>query len=252
MRQKEPEFYALEYVTITKEPRTGLVLAMGGADEVADILQREGGFLSAPGPRGPYHRLPLGLPVEQQRLKATAASHALLAAGYRVHLDPALNALTTPDGDRDAALRYLAHLAERAAGAKTSSQVADVLTEICAPETGLLTLTREVVVRAYLAAVEAQPASPTADPDPIARLTDIADSLTRATQVVGHVRDHAANHSTPVPGEPRTTPNSPAHQHADQTAAGDCQVPALPAQLRPDRPRPHVPAGGRPAGGRPR
>ncbi|MGZ2361552.1 hypothetical protein LRE75_33555 [Streptomyces sp. 372A] len=169
-----------------------------------------------------------------------------------MHLDPVLNALATPDGDRDAALRYLAQLAERAAGAKTSSQVADVLTEICVPKSGLLTLTREVIVRAHLAAAEAQPATPTVEPDPIARLTDIADSLTRATHVVGHVRDHAASHSTPVPGETRTTPNSPAHQHADQTAAGDCQVPAPPAHLRPDRPRPHVPAGRRPAGGRPR
>ncbi|BDH07220.1 hypothetical protein [Streptomyces seoulensis] len=86
----EPDFWVLEYVTITKDPRTELVVAIGGTEKAADILQRTGGFLSWAGPRGDYHRLPHGLPAEQQRLKATAASHALLAAGFSVHLDPAL------------------------------------------------------------------------------------------------------------------------------------------------------------------
>ncbi|MFD5256836.1 hypothetical protein ACFWM5_28890 [Streptomyces bobili] len=86
-------------------------MAIGRTEQAADILQRTGGFLSAPRPRGDYHRLPHGLPIEQQRLKATTASHALLAAGHSVHLDPTLNMLATPDGKRDAALRYLTQLA---------------------------------------------------------------------------------------------------------------------------------------------
>ncbi|MEU4007249.1 hypothetical protein AB0H30_01965 [Streptomyces pseudogriseolus] len=102
MKQTEPDFWVLEYVTITKDPRTDLVVAIGGTDKAADILQRTGGFLSAPGPRGDYHRLPHGLPVEQQRRKATAASHALLAAGHSVRLDPTLNMLVAPDGEREA------------------------------------------------------------------------------------------------------------------------------------------------------
>ncbi|WP_258198751.1 hypothetical protein [Streptomyces sp. A244] len=133
MKQTEPDFWVLEYVTITKDPRTDLVVAIGGTDKAADILQRTGGFLSAPGPRGDYHRLPHGLPIEQQRRKATAASHALLAAGHSVHLDPTLNMHVAPDGEREAALRYLAGLAERAAAATTSSEVAEVLTEVAAP-----------------------------------------------------------------------------------------------------------------------
>ncbi|MER7932935.1 MULTISPECIES: hypothetical protein [unclassified Streptomyces] len=98
MTHTEPDFWVLEYVTITKEPRTGLVVAVGGTEQAADILQRTGGSLSAPGPRGDYHRLPHGLPVQEQRLKATAASHALHAAGHSVHLNPALNMLVVPDG----------------------------------------------------------------------------------------------------------------------------------------------------------
>ncbi|MEU9288342.1 hypothetical protein AB0D57_27485 [Streptomyces sp. NPDC048275] len=101
MRQTEPDFWVLEYVTITKDPRSGLVVAIGGTEKAADILQRTGGFLSAAGPRGDYHRLPHDLPVEQQRLKAATASHTLLAAGHSVHLDPALNALATPDGEHE-------------------------------------------------------------------------------------------------------------------------------------------------------
>lgn len=147
MNQTKPDFWVLEYVTITKDPRTGLVVAIGGTEQAADILQRAGGFVTVPGPRGGYHRLLHGLPIEQQRLKATPASHALLAAGHSVHLDSALNMLATPDGDRDAALRYLTRLAERASAAETSSAVAEVLTEVAAPVHGLLPLTREVIVR---------------------------------------------------------------------------------------------------------
>lgn len=122
MNQTKPEFWVLEYVTITKDPRTDLVVAIGGTEKAAGILQRTGSFLSVPGPRGDYHRLPHGLPVEQQRSKATTASHALLAAGHSVNLDPALNALAAPDGAHDAALRYRAQLAERASAVRTTVQ----------------------------------------------------------------------------------------------------------------------------------
>lgn len=128
-RQREPDFLVLDYVTITQDRRTGLVVAIGGTQQAADILQRCG-FLDAPGPRGDYHRLPHGLPFEQQCLKATAASHGLLAAGHSVHLDAALNVLSSPDGDRLAAQRYLAQLAERAGRATDDREVAEVLTEI--------------------------------------------------------------------------------------------------------------------------
>ncbi|MFI5751079.1 hypothetical protein ACIBBE_35415 [Streptomyces sp. NPDC051644] len=209
MKQTEPDFWVLEYVTITKDPRTDLVVAMGGTEKAADILQRTGGFLSTAGPRGDYHRLPYGLPVEQQRLKAATASHALLAAGHSVHLDPALNALATPDGAHEAALRYLAQLAERVAAAETSSEVADVLTEIAAPVNGLLPLTREVVVRAWIAASDLQGASPGEEPEPIARLGDTASSMSQAARLILHARNHAARAprtAAPAPSTRSTRP----------------------------------------------
>ncbi|WP_234328279.1 hypothetical protein [Streptomyces sp. NRRL S-37] len=52
MNQTEPDFWVLEYVTITKDPRTGLVVAIGGTEQAADILQRAGGFVTAPGLAG--------------------------------------------------------------------------------------------------------------------------------------------------------------------------------------------------------
>ncbi|MET8658686.1 hypothetical protein [Streptomyces griseus] len=207
MKQHEPDFLALEYVTITKDPRTGLVVAIGGTEQAAGILQHSGGFLS--GART-YHRLPHGLPFEQQRLKATTAAHALLAAGHSVHLDPALNMLATPDGDRDAALRYLGHLAERVAAAETGSQVAEVLTEIAAPANGLLPLTRQVVVRAAVAARALEGTSSSDEPDPIDRLLEITHSMSRAAQAILHARNHAARAPQKAPVPPPGTPQPPA------------------------------------------
>ncbi|MEV5244423.1 hypothetical protein [Streptomyces werraensis] len=209
MRQGEPDFLVLEYVTITKDPRTGLVVAIGGTERAADILQRTGGFLTAPGPRGEYHRLPHGLPVEQQRLKATAASHALLCAGHSVHLDPALNALTAPNGERDAALRYLAQLAERASGAESGTEVAEVLTEIAGPASGLLPLARDVVVRAWIA-LSHDPDAESAGSDPVAELGNTADALSRAAHRILLARNHAAR--APERSTATTTPPSPAKQ----------------------------------------
>lgn len=202
MNRTEPDFWVAEYVTITKDPRTGLVVAIGGTEQTADILQRTGGFLSAPGPRGDYHRLPHSLPIEQQRLKATTASHALLAAGHSVHLDPTLNMLTTPDGERDAALRYLSRLAERASAAENSSAVGEILTEVAAPVHGLLPLTREVIVRAWIAASDLQGAAPGEEPEPIARLSSTASYLSEAARVILHARNHAARPVQP----PATAP----------------------------------------------
>ncbi|WP_282698154.1 hypothetical protein [Streptomyces sp. CC208A] len=110
----EPEFLLPHYVTITRDPRTQLVLAVGGDQRAAGILQTTGGFTRHPGPSTYYHRLPVTMPVEQQRLGTTTASYALLAAGYSTFLDPSLNVLATQDGDREAAHRHLTYLAELA------------------------------------------------------------------------------------------------------------------------------------------
>ncbi|MFE2063049.1 hypothetical protein ACFXDH_11665 [Streptomyces sp. NPDC059467] len=62
MKQKEPDFWVLEYITITKDPRTNLVVAIGGNEQAADILQRTDGFLSAPGPPGTITGFPTACP----------------------------------------------------------------------------------------------------------------------------------------------------------------------------------------------
>ncbi|MCX5303159.1 hypothetical protein OG304_06790 [Streptomyces sp. NBC_00160] len=58
--------------------------------------------------------------------------------GVGVYLDPALNVLATPDGDRAAAHRYLDQLSERARSAATDRGVAEVLSEVAATHDGLL------------------------------------------------------------------------------------------------------------------
>lgn len=205
MTHGEPDFRVLEYITLTKDPRTGLVVAIGGTGQVADILQHSG-FLDADGPRGPYHRLPHGLPVREQRLKTTAASHALMSAGHSVYLDPALNAFDTADGDRDVALRYLTELAERAADATSDTEVAEVLTAVAAPTTGLLPLVREVVVRAWIT-LSHEADSAGAEPEPVAQLGDTTEALARAANRILFARNHAAR--APEQPAPTKTPPGP-------------------------------------------
>ncbi|EST31641.1 hypothetical protein [Streptomyces niveus] len=205
MNHEEPVFRVLEYVTLTKDPRTGLVVAIGGTKQVADILQRSG-FLDTDGPRGPYHRLPHGLPFQEQRLKATAASHALMSVGHSVHLDPALNVLAAPDGDQEAALRYLAGLAERASDATSSREVAEVLTAVAAPTTGLLPLVREVVLAAWITLTPEADTAGT-EPEPVAQLADSTEVLLRTAHRILLARNHAARApERTAPGTTRTTP----------------------------------------------
>ncbi|MFE9905036.1 hypothetical protein [Streptomyces achromogenes] len=191
MKHAEPDFHVLDYVTITKDTRTGLVLALGGADQAAGILQRAG-FLDAPGPRGTYHRLPHHLPVQEQRRRATAASQALLAAGYSVHLDPFLNGLAVADGDREAALRYLVQLSQRAGDASDAQEQAALLTEIAGAGEGLLPLIRQAV-----AVMCVGPLADGADPQPVRQLMNTVDALSRAADQILRLRNDIAR--TPAP-----------------------------------------------------
>ncbi|WP_326812285.1 hypothetical protein OIE62_07675 [Streptomyces scopuliridis] len=123
MKQKEPHSTVLEYITIIKDPRTQLVIALGSGPQAAGILQTTGHSVPAPGPRGKYHRQPHTLPVQQQRQGATTAAHALLLAGFSVHLDPTLNTLAFPDTDRAATHRYLTRLTEQSSAATSERDV---------------------------------------------------------------------------------------------------------------------------------
>ncbi|MFF4256611.1 hypothetical protein ACFY1L_36040 [Streptomyces sp. NPDC001663] len=211
MTPGEPDFAVREYITITKDSRTGLVIALGGTQEAAGILQRNG-FLDAPGPRGEYHRLPHHLSIEEERGKATAASHALLGAGYSVHLDPALNAFDAPDGEREAARRYLAQLSRRALDARSGAEAAAVLTEIAEPDAGLLTLLREAVVGTFISWSHVLRAAG-ADPEPAARLGETAHALARTADSILLARNHAAR-TGHRPAPTTTTPSAAARPSA--------------------------------------
>lgn len=63
MKQPEPDFWVLEYVTITKDPRTDLVVAIGGTETAADILQRtRADFSPLPGLAGTITGFPTACP----------------------------------------------------------------------------------------------------------------------------------------------------------------------------------------------
>ena len=76
----EPPFVVLDYVTIPRDSKTQLVVAVGGDERAKGILQTVGSFISAAGPRGPYQRQPHSMPVEQQRQGARTSAPALPTA----------------------------------------------------------------------------------------------------------------------------------------------------------------------------
>jgi hypothetical protein len=206
----EPTFFVLDYITITRDVRTKLVVAVGGDERAAGILQTTGRFLPAPGPRGDYHRQPADLPAEDQRRGATAAAHALLLAGFGVHLDPALNTLLPPDGDRQAVLRHLAQLSERAASATCDREVAHVLTELIAPDKGLLSRITGVLATAGVVWHQRKDAAGE-DPGLSERLMTAADALCRHSRQIEQIRNEAAaspsrlsTRAAPAPPSPGT------------------------------------------------
>ncbi|MBA2950255.1 hypothetical protein [Streptomyces himalayensis] len=207
--EDEPVFYDLNYVTITRDPRTQLVLAIGGDPRAAGILQTVGGFHSAPGAAREYHRLPHHLPVEEQRHGATAAAHALLLAGYSVHLDPTLNTLATPDGDRQAARRYLDGLESRARAAETDRDVAVLLAEITAPEEGVLPQLVRSLISTWATWGERRREAGL-DEEPADQLMETTSSLSNHARRITLIRDQAARR-TPAhraPSGPAAAPPS--------------------------------------------
>ncbi|WP_043267072.1 hypothetical protein [Streptomyces sp. CT34] len=190
-QDSEPTFFVLDYVTITRDPKTQLVVAIGGDERAEGILQTAGGFVSAAGPRGPYQHQPHTMPVEQQRQGATAAAHALLLAGFSVHLDSTLNVLATADGDQQAAHRSLQRLAERARNAADDQEVAKVLTEIAAPHDGLLPRMVQTLISTWAPWAE-RLENAGHEPDPAQRLMTATNSLSNHALQIELIRNQAA------------------------------------------------------------
>ncbi|WP_244201940.1 hypothetical protein [Streptomyces diastatochromogenes] len=132
----------------------------------------------------------------------------LLTAGYSVHFDPALNDLAAPDGDREAALRYLAQLPQRTTRAESSHDWTALLTEIACPAEGLLPLIRQVVVAAWVCSL--LPDFSSKDRELAAQLESRVDALSRATDQILLARNNSAR--APNPG---VRPPSPAQRPAD-------------------------------------
>ncbi|MCL6737728.1 hypothetical protein [Streptomyces neyagawaensis] len=204
----EPEFLVTDYVTITRDPRTRLVVAIGGDDRAAGILQQSGGFIDAPGPRGPYHRQPHTMRTEDQCLGSTAAALSLLQAGYSVHLDPELNMLSTKDEDRKTAHRYLDQLADRARNATSGHEFAAVLTELVAPHDDVLHRLHNILVSALVTWAD-RVHGPGRDTDPAQQLINAARSLSRLTRQLEDIRALAARTPTTTPAPSTAQPPSP-------------------------------------------
>ncbi|MCY0933832.1 hypothetical protein [Streptomyces sp. H34-S4] len=196
-------FLILSYVTITRDPRTRLGVATSCTPEAAGILETAGRFIEVPRPRGPFHRQPHDLPVEQQRHYATAAAQALLLAGGSVYLDPSLNTLATPDGDRAAAHRYLEQLSERAREATDDKQVAEILAEVAAPTEGLLSHLVQTLSTTWVTWAQRTEGALSME-DLSMQLGESTDGLSRHGNKIRHIRDSAA--AKPGTAQPPSPP----------------------------------------------
>ncbi|MER6714610.1 hypothetical protein [Streptomyces sp. NPDC000877] len=143
------------------------------------------------------------MPVDEQRHRATAGAHALLLAGFSVHLDPTLNTLQTPDGDQRAAHRYLDQLAERARNATTDRQVADILAQIAAPHDGLLPRLVNTLNVIWASCAERLDAAED-DADLADQLRNTARGLSAYPSQIEWISRKAA--SAPTPRRPSTAP----------------------------------------------
>uniref|UniRef100_A0AAU2K161 Uncharacterized protein n=1 Tax=Streptomyces sp. NBC_00049 TaxID=2903617 RepID=A0AAU2K161_9ACTN len=194
----EPDFLILDYVTITRDPRTHLVVTSRCTPEAAGILETVGRFRDG---GVHYLRQPHDLPVEQQRHYATAAAQALLLAGFSVFLDPSLNTLAAPDGDRAAAHRYLDQLAERASAATDDKQVAEILAEVAAPTEGLLSHLVQTLITTWVTWSRRTDGPLFKDSLPM-RLMDTTTGLSRHVDEIRHIRNQAAAAKPAAPHPP--------------------------------------------------
>ncbi|MFD5443771.1 MULTISPECIES: hypothetical protein [Streptomyces] len=145
------------------------------------------------------------MPVGHQRHGTTAAAHALLLAGYSAYLAPSLNTLAAPDGDRQAARRYLDRLAERARAAETEQDVATVLAEIAAPEEGLLPQLVQSLISAWAMWGERRREADL-DEGPADQLMEITSSLSNHVWRIKQIRNQAARYTPPAAAPEKAVP----------------------------------------------
>ncbi|WP_446038077.1 hypothetical protein [Streptomyces sp. SID1121] len=217
--EKQPQFLVHAYITITRDPRTQYVVAIGGDERAAGILQMYGGFVSVPGPHLPYHLQPHTLPVDEQQRDATAASYALLLAGFSVFLDPSLNTLTTTPGvERQAFYHYLDQLTERGRHATDDSEVADVLTAIAAPQQGVLSPLVDMLLSTGMAWRE-RLGGDGQDPVLAEQLMDIGSTASNLSLQIQRIRGQAAMTSSPAQSRPeKDLPTPPAQPTAPSSS----------------------------------
>ncbi|WP_405421519.1 hypothetical protein [Streptomyces erythrochromogenes] len=194
----EPDFLILEYVTITRDPRTQLVVSSRCTPETAGILETVGRFRDG---GVQYMRQPHDMPVEQQRHYATAAAQALLISGVSVYLDPSLNTLATPNGDRVAAHRYLNQLTERASAATDDKQVAEILAEVAAPTEGLLSHLVQTLITTWVT-WSRRTEGPLYQDGLAMRLMDTTSVLSRGGDEIRSIRSQAAAAKPAAPQPP--------------------------------------------------
>lgn len=133
-----------------------------------------------------------------------------MLSGFSVYLDPSLNTLATPDGDRAAAHRYLDQLTEQASKATDDKQVAEILAEVAAPTEGLLSHLVQTLITTW-ATWSQRTEGALSKNDLAMRLMDTTSVLSRGGDEIRHIRNQAASakpaaQQPPAPPGPAASP----------------------------------------------
>ncbi|WP_258050079.1 hypothetical protein [Streptomyces finlayi] len=116
-----------------------------------------------------------------------------------------MNTLTAPDGDGQAARRYLDRLAERARAAETDQDVVAVLSEIAAPEEGLLPQLVQSLITTWATWGERR-CEAGLDEGPVDQLMETTSSLSDSARRITQIRNQAARHTPPAAASEKAVP----------------------------------------------
>ncbi|MBT2409349.1 hypothetical protein J7I94_02025 [Streptomyces sp. ISL-12] len=124
------------FLAVHRDSRSGEVLASGGDPEAHSVLQRCG-FVPVVRVHDSYHRAPIGLTAEEETRLASGAVGRLRALGYHVDCDEAFDTDLRPPHYLPLGAR-ITSLVHRLQEATTTTDAAEVLTELTATHDGIL------------------------------------------------------------------------------------------------------------------
>ncbi|WP_326613513.1 hypothetical protein OG949_35085 [Streptomyces scopuliridis] len=207
-------------LTLRRDPHSGEVLARGGDPEAHSILQRTD-WVPVERVHEHYHRLPTGLDGAEESRLATHAVARLRTVGYHVDCDEEFDTELREHHHLPLGAQIL-HLAEQIRTATTTSEVADVLTELTAAHDGILTALDDVLIAT---AEFHEGLGEPADPHIARRLRYLSEEYLQIIRSdLSHTRNALADRQMAHPGRGACTNEVPATER-ERSAVCACPPP---------------------------